>query len=150
MSPPYFNKPFGCGSDISLDYGWSLYCRVPRFQFLWLCSSQEILSNFATQMPSIHLAVFPGFSFILASGTVQFLIFNSSHGGFTIHWSRFLIVLCFEFLPIFPRSLVGISGLRQQHKAYSDKLAKSVAILQCYVAYIYSAPGPDLPAVAEP
>jgi hypothetical protein len=45
---------------------------------------------------------------------------------------------------------VGFSGLRQQHKAYSDKLAKSVAILQCYVAYIYSAPGPDLPAVAEP
>jgi hypothetical protein len=44
---------------------------------------------------------------------------------------------------------VGVSGLRQQHKAYSDKLAKTVAILQCYVAYIYSAPGPDLPTVAE-
>lgn len=46
--------------------------------------------------------------------------------------------------------IVEFSGLRQQHKAYSDKLEKSVAILQCYVACIYSASGPDLPTVTAP
>ena len=32
---------------------------------------------------------------------------------------------------------------------YSNKLEKSVAILQCYVAHIYSAPGPGSFTVAE-
>ena len=47
------------------------------------------------------------------------------------------------------RNSVGYFHLRQQHKAYSDKLGKSVTILQCYVAHIYSAPGPGSFTAAE-